>query len=218
MSAFPIQSGQLFLLIGDSITDCGRRVDKAPFGDGYMSLLRELVIARHPEREIRWVNRGIGGNKVTDLRDRWEDDVLREKPDWLSIKIGINDLNTYLNKSNNAVSPELFRKTYREILDRTTASTKARLVLIDPFYLSTDHESDSWRGQVLKLLPEYLKVVAEMAETYKTLRVRTQEIFEKQMKHRAPNDFAPEPVHPYRLGHLIVAESLYQTLCGSADS
>lgn len=53
MPAFPVQSGQLVLCIGDSITDCGRRNDKAPYGDGYVSLLRELVIARHPEREIR---------------------------------------------------------------------------------------------------------------------------------------------------------------------
>ena len=73
MGAFPVKSGQLFLLIGDSITDCGRRGDSAPYGDGYVSLFRDLVIARHPERDIRWLNRGIGGNRVTNLYDRWDD-------------------------------------------------------------------------------------------------------------------------------------------------
>lgn len=214
MPAFPVQSGQLVLCIGDSITDCGRRNDKAPYGDGYVSLLRELVIARHPEREIRWLNRGIGGNTVEDLKNRWEDDCLREKPDWLTIKIGINDLHQTLRKGERAVDPARFRTLYTEILDRAKAATKAQVVLIDPFYLSTDAETDSFRAQVLKLLPEYLAVVAEMARTFGTRRVKTQELFDAQMKHRSPNDFAPEPVHPYRLGHVVMANAVYEALCG----
>ena len=214
MSSFPVQSGQLFLLIGDSITDCGRRAEKAPFGDGYMSLFRELVIARHPEREIRWLNRGIGGNRINDLQMRWEDDVVREQPAWLSIKIGINDLHSHLGNAKGAVSPELYRETYRALLERTRKATQARLILIDPFYLSTEVEGGSWRAQVLKQLPAYLAVVDEMAGLFKTLHVPTQKIFERQMKFTAPSDLAPEPVHPYRIGHVIIAQALYEAVCG----
>lgn len=214
MGAFPVKSGQLFLLIGDSITDCGRRGDRAPYGDGYMSLFRDLVISRHPERDIRWLNRGIGGNRVTNLYDRWDDDVIREKPDWLSIKIGINDLHSYLLNRPDPVSPELFREKYREILQRAKKATKARIVLIDPFYLSTDERGDSPRARVLALLPKYLAVVRAMAKEFNTLHVQTQKYFEKQMKYRSPNDFAPEPVHPYRNGHMVIANALYETICG----
>jgi lysophospholipase L1-like esterase len=213
MPAFPIQSGQLILCTGDSITDCGHRGDKAPYGDGYVSLLRESVIARHPERNIRWLNRGIGGNTVEDLKNRWEDDCLREQPDWLTIKIGINDLHQTLGKGPRAVDPKRFRELYRGILERVKSATKAKVVLIDPFYLSTDAESDGFRAQVLKLLPEYLDVVAEMATAFKTRHVKTQTVFEAQMKHRSPNDFSPEPVHPYRIGHVVIAEAVYGALC-----
>ena len=53
------------LFIGDSITDCGRRVEHAPLGDGYVHLFSELATARLPERRVRYVNMGIGGNTVS---------------------------------------------------------------------------------------------------------------------------------------------------------
>jgi lysophospholipase L1-like esterase len=214
MSRFPVKSGQLFLCIGDSITDCGRRNNLAPYGDGYMSLFRELVLVRHPELAIRWLNRGIGGNTVVDLKNRWDDDVLREKPDWLSIKIGINDLHRTKDNQPTAVPPDTFRSAYRDILDRSKRAGIRNIVLIDPFYLSTDKHGDSHRATVLKMLPDYIGIVHEMAKAYKTRHVATQELFERQMKYRAPNDFAPEPVHPYRLGHMVMADALYEAVCG----
>ena len=215
MASFPIHSGQTFLLIGDSITDCGRRNEKTPYGDGYLSLLRELAIARHPALEIRWLNRGIGGNTVIDLRDRWEDDCIREKPDWLSIKIGINDLHLTLRKAERAADPQRFKTAYRSLLERVRSATQAELVLIDPFYLSADRESDGFRRDVLKLLPEYLAVVEELAGAFGARHLKTQAVFEEQMRYRAPQDFAPEPVHPYRIGHSIIANALYDLLCAA---
>lgn len=214
MPRFPVKSGQLFLCIGDSITDCGRRNTQAPYGDGYVSIFRELVIARHPELAIRWLNRGIGGNTVVDLKNRWDDDVLREKPDWLSIKIGINDLHRTKDSQPTAVPPELFRNAYTDILERSRRAGIRNIVLMDPFYLSTDKGSDSNRATVLRMLPDYIGIVREMSKAYKTRHVATQELFERQMKYRASNDFAPEPVHPYRLGHMVMADALYEAVCG----
>lgn len=42
------ESGQRVVFIGDSITDCGRRDVAAPYGDGYLSLIRAFVTASHP--------------------------------------------------------------------------------------------------------------------------------------------------------------------------
>ena len=81
------------LFNGDSITDCGRRDRAVPLGDGYVSIFTELATARYPERNIDWVNMGIGGNRTTHLRERWQTDVIDQRPDRLYIKIGINDLN-----------------------------------------------------------------------------------------------------------------------------
>ncbi len=53
---------------------------------------------------------GIGGDVVTRLRDRWSDDTLRNKPDWLSVKIGINDLHRTMRQSVDAVYAALNSK------------------------------------------------------------------------------------------------------------
>ncbi|MEK8107305.1 hypothetical protein NKG94_22980 [Micromonospora sp. M12] len=43
-----LRAGQRVVFIGDSITDCGRRDVAAPYGSGYVSLVRALVGAWHP--------------------------------------------------------------------------------------------------------------------------------------------------------------------------
>jgi hypothetical protein len=57
-------TGQRLLFIGDSITDCGRTGPAAPYGDGYVSLLRALVTVRHAERDLTWINRGVAGDMM----------------------------------------------------------------------------------------------------------------------------------------------------------
>jgi len=207
------RDGQKVLFIGDSITDCGRRDSAAPLGDGYVKLLNDLVTAGWPERSLMWINKGIGGNKVTDLQDRWEDDVIREAPDWLSVKIGINDLHTYLWDKQNGVSPKRFREAYDEILTRATTRITPQLILVTPFYISTDRSGQSARSMVLDSLPEYIGVVESMAQKFGARLVRLQSVFERQLQHRPAEVFCPEPVHPNRTGHLLIAQEALRVLC-----
>lgn len=215
MNDFLIQDGQTLLTQGDSITDAGRRGDSAPYGHGYVSIFRELITAMYPERDITLINKGIGGNRVTDLQERWDDDTIRHQPDWLTIMIGINDLHSYLRNpaEPSAVSAERFREGYDWILSRTRSETDARIVLLEPFYFSISAK-DTLRSRVLELLPEYIDIVHEMAEKYDTLLVETQRVCSYHLTFRDAEQFCPEPVHPYRSGHLIIALELLKTLQG----
>lgn len=92
-----IQQGSKLLMIGDSITDCGRArpVGKTAgngLGDGYVALVDAWLRAAHPAQPLSVVNMGVSGDTVRDLRARWQTDVLDLAPDWLSILIGINDV------------------------------------------------------------------------------------------------------------------------------
>ena len=214
MSDLCFQAGEKVLFIGDSITDCGRREEAAPLGEGYVSLLRDLVIWRWPERGLEWVNRGIGGNRVTDLEGRWEEDVIREQPDWLAVKIGINDLHSHLRGDPGAVGPELFRQVYDRILARAQAGTKAKLVLVTCFYISTDHSGQTLESEVLGILPEYLRTTEELAGKYGARLVRLQPMFERLLKYYPAQTFCPEPVHPNRTGHLMIAQEVLRVLGG----
>ncbi|HGJ64654.1 TPA: GDSL family lipase [bacterium] len=207
-----IQDGQKVLFIGDSITDCGRRDVFAPLGNGYVKFFTELVMAKYPERNIEYVNTGIGGNRVTDLKARWQVDAMDHNPDWLSIKIGINDLHSFLGGDPNGVSPELFEEMYEYLLDLTTKSLDCKIILIDPFYISTDFSSNSFQSKVLDIIPKYIDVVHKMSEKYDTKLVKLHDMFQNQLKYRDASTFCPEPVHPNLVGHLIMAMEVLKVL------
>lgn len=211
--ATKLKSGQTILFIGDSITDCGRTGAERPLGNGYVKLFRDLLVIREPEKEVTIINKGISGNVITDLQNRWTDDVLRHRPDWLSIKIGINDTNRTVNNHPQAVPPKLYAKALDEILSRTRAKLpKCRILLIDPFYISKDASPNSHRSHVLALLPRYIAVVNRMSRKYRARRVRTHAMFQKLIDVHEPDVFCPEPVHPNLTGHLAIAEAVYAAL------
>jgi len=188
MSDFALQDGQTIVFIGDSITDCGRREAQAPYGSGYVRLAIDLITARCPERRLRYFNQGISGNTVQDLRGRWTQDVIVPQPDWLFVKIGINDLHRTLDRTPQAVPPEMFEPLYRECLESTRRETTARLVLIDPFYISAEPDPATREGQVLSRLTAYLDAVHRLAAEFGAQSVRTQEAFQRQLHHRPASD------------------------------
>ena len=210
---FLIKNGERIVFIGDSITDCGRRGEFAPLGNGYVKLFNDLVIANFPEIKIKVINKGISGNTILDLQDRWEDDLIYNKPDWVSILIGINDLHRVARKVEfwEEFTPENFRKRYDEILKRTTEKLNCKIILIEPFYISVD-KTDYWRGMILRELEDYRKVVKEMSRKYNTYYLKMHQIFQQQLKFREPEVFSSDSVHPNSTGHLVIANALFNLL------
>lgn len=209
---FALQDGQTVVFIGDSITDCGRRDTAAPFGNGYVKMVIDLVTARYPERRITFYNEGISGNTVEDLRNRWHDDVLVHRPDWVCVKIGINDVHTVLWNTPNPISPPKFARLYRECLTLTRERTQAQLLLVSPFYISTDTDTGSFRGRVLEVLPEYIAVVEGLAKEFWARYVNAHAKFAEQLRYRPADRFCPEPVHPNASGHMVLALSVLEAL------
>ena len=134
------QAGQRVLFIGDSITDCDRRFLAAPYGDGYVNLVRAFVTARHPQVRLTWLNRGVSGDTVRDLARRWEHDVLALQPDWLSVMIGINDIwRAYEPElAHDAVPIDEYEATLRDLLRKAVDQTACRLILADPYLIEPD--------------------------------------------------------------------------------
>ena len=208
-----LKNGETLLFIGDSITDCGRREPPhQPLGCGYVRLVADMLAVREPKKKVAVLNRGIGGNNIGDLRNRWHDDVLEIRPDWLSVKIGINDLNQTLCGYQD-FQPHVFEQHYDFLLGETVRRLPGcRLLLIEPFFMSRDRTRDSYRARVLRVLPDYLDVVRRMSRKYKTRLVNTHALFQQQLKHHRLEVFSNEPVHPNSAGHLLIADAVYQTL------
>lgn len=212
-----VKDGETVLFIGDSITDCGRRDVAAPLGNGYVRLFMDLMCIREPEKKFTLINKGIGGDKVTNLaaglQGRWTDEVIRNKPDWLCVLIGINDIHSYVMNIPEVISPEVYAKAYDDILTRTRRQLpRCRIILAEPFYISQDSSPDVFRGTILATIPRYIEIVHRMSRKHKTGLVRLHARFQQLLKDQEMNVFAPEPVHPNATGHLMMAEEFYKAM------
>ncbi|HAI11449.1 MAG TPA: GDSL family lipase [Phycisphaerales bacterium] len=210
---FAVKPNQTVLFIGDSITDCGRRDHAAPLGEGYVRQIRDLIAVKYPAHNLNIINKGISGNTVRDLFNRWTDDCIQHQPDWISIKIGINDIHRWLRKvEDQAVTAEEFADLYNQILTRVRKETKAKLVLVEPFYMSLDTKTDSFRSLVLEHLPSYMKTVTAMSRKYKTKIVHTHKAYQNILKHIDADQICGEPVHPNQSGHTVIAYEWLKTM------
>ena len=98
-SGSPLKPGITLLFQGDSITDAGRSREDADkpnsqpaLGNGYAWLAASQLLVDRPNDGIKIFNRGISGNKVPNLDERWQADCIDLKPNVLSILIGVNDI------------------------------------------------------------------------------------------------------------------------------
>src|SRR5436853_7813521 len=91
-------NGCTFLFQGDSITDGNRSRDNDwnhVMGHGYQYIIAAKLWYDFPAKGFPFFNRGISGNKVTDLAARWQTDTINIQPGVLSILIGINDITAF---------------------------------------------------------------------------------------------------------------------------
>ena len=75
------------VFLGDSITQAGESKEGEGTYKGFITSLKENV-----GQEMELINKGIGGNKVSDLLLRYKYDVLELNPNIVFIYIGINDV------------------------------------------------------------------------------------------------------------------------------
>ena len=202
MNNLLFQSGDKVLFIGDSITDCGRRNEHAPLGHGYVRKITELITAKYPERDISYVNMGIGGDIVEGLENRWDTDVIAEKPNWLSVKIGINNAS---RQHGAGVSSEeylpVWEECYRRILTRAKTELGAPLFLFEIFYIEEDVEAprpldvDAYNASIHKLAAEFdARLIPTNAAFDNAVAARPGALWTTQ-----------DGVHPNAEGHTLMA-------------
>ena len=140
--------GKRVLFIGDSITDGAwgnSKVWNTPsdqrnhkdmnhiYGHGYMMIAASHYEALFPEAGWTFWNRGISGNTLADLEERWQRDVLDLRPDIVSILIGTNDVDKML-KAERSIDPKAWGDRLRGLLDKVVEQNPdARFVLCTPF-------------------------------------------------------------------------------------
>lgn len=188
------------LFVGDSITDAGRRDDPDGLGFGYVRRIAQALASRGDRRTI--LNRGIGGDRIGDLRARWETDAIALAPSTLSVYVGVNDTWRRFDQGLET-SIEHFEGVYRELLEEARAASNPRLILVEPFLAPLSEEQREW----LDDLDGKRDAVASLATEFGAAFVPLHRILTVAAAHHGAAAIAADGVHPTELGVELIAEA-----------
>jgi lysophospholipase L1-like esterase len=208
------KKNSVLLMIGDSITDCGRARpvgESEGLGNGYVNFVAALLGAKFPGDNIQVLNTGISGDTVRNLSARWQSDVLDLAPDYLSIMIGVNDVWRSFDNPDNpelAVGLTEYGALYRAITAAAKEKVK-KIVLMTPFLAEPDKTEP-----MMALLSGYIETVKKIAVENDFLTVDLQAEFDRYMSSGTdPKALAADRVHPTQLGSMVIAKEFLK-VCG----
>lgn len=204
------QANARVLFQGDSITDMARGRTADPnhvLGHSYVFIIAGTYGEAYPERKLVFINRGVSGNTVSDMAKRWQADTIDQKPDVLSILIGVNDL-------GSDVPADQYEAQYDKLLtDTQTALPRVRMILCEPFGLPTGNKKDNWDAYHADLRRRQ-EIVRHLAQKHNATFVPLQKAFDEACR-RAPADYwVWDGVHPTYSGQRVLAKAWIKAVAG----
>ena len=209
------------LFQGDSITDAGRNKSIAEpniwLGGGYVSMIYEKLKISIPDAEV--LNRGVYGNKSTDIYARWREDTLNIDFDVLSILCGVNDVG-FERRLGIGNDIEKYEFVYDRMLHEVReVKANSKIVLISPFLFRVRHNDDLggydiyndwklWNGDIRA----EAAVVKKLAEKYGAVFVDAYSHFEKLCAESEPSEYSADGIHLNAVGSEVLANLWVDTL------
>ncbi|MFY9152666.1 MAG: SGNH/GDSL hydrolase family protein [Prolixibacteraceae bacterium] len=205
-----LKMNDVILFQGDSITDAGREKEKqlpnsAPsFGSGYALLAATSILNKNATQQFSVYNRGISGNKVFQLADRWQKDCFDLSPQLISILIGVNDFWHKLNGKYDG-TVERYEIDYRQLLTLTKKMLpNVKLVIGEPFaVLGCSAVDEKWYPE----FDSYRAVAKKLAEEFDAIFIPYQAIFNEAQKYAPGKYWTADGVHPSMAGSALMAEA-----------
>ncbi|MDR1865141.1 MAG: SGNH/GDSL hydrolase family protein [Bacteroidales bacterium] len=214
-SKIALRERNIILFQGDSITDAGRNKENASpntpqmMGSGYVLQAAGALLHQYAEKKLVIHNKGISGNKVFQLAERWDRDCIDLKPDVLSILIGVNDF-WHTKGGNYAGTAAVYETDYRALLQRTKkALPNVRLIIGEPFAVKGIRAvDDGWFPE----FDEYRTIAYKLATEFDAVFIPYQKIFTEAQK-RAPGAYwTGDGVHASLAGAQLMASAWMQTV------
>ena len=204
---------KIFLFQGDSITDANRddeSVDNFSLGCGYAFLLAS-DIEKNKKGEVKFINRGKSGDRITDVYARIKEDIINIKPDFMSILIGVNDVSHELTQGCG-VTPEKFNKIYNMLIEEIKeALPEIKIIILEPFVLKGSATNELWEQfncEVRKLA----EVSKQVAEKWELKFVPLQKKFVEAASDGDTRYWSVDGIHPTSAGHQIIKEELQKAI------
>jgi lysophospholipase L1-like esterase len=211
------ETNKVVLFQGDSITESARtkRKENTPndpesLGSGYVLLAAGALLDEYSNIRPIIYNRGISGNKVFQLAERWDKDCIELKPNLISILVGVN---YFWNIPDGAYKGalEIYQNDYLALLERTKkALPEVTLVICEPFALKCGVVNQKW----FPAFDGYRDAAKKVAAEFKTIFVPFQSAFDKVVENSPPQYWAADGVHPTLAGSHLMAKTWLKTVFG----
>jgi lysophospholipase L1-like esterase len=139
------------LFFGDSITNQGMR------RNGYITLLSRLIKQEVEEEKFDLIGAGVDGNKVGDLLQRVETDVLSRGPDIVVVFIGVNDV--WHKQTGAGTEIDTFETLYENLIEKLKVG-RSKIILCTPAVIGEKVDESNEFDEDLMSYNEVIKNIA----------------------------------------------------------
>jgi lysophospholipase L1-like esterase len=212
-----LKPNDIILFQGDSITDSKRKRDDMLFnsapamGSGYAFLAASELLTKHSSKNLKIYNRGVGGDKVYQLANRWEEDCMKLQPNVLSIHVGVND-HWHVKSKGYTGTIKTYRDDLRTLLDRTKQKNPdVRLIIGEPFGVAgIKGNYEIWDPA----FREFRVAAKEIADQYNAFFIPYQQVYDMAQKQAPGIYWTWDGVHPTMAGAQLMAQAWLSSIKG----
>ncbi len=185
------------VFIGDSITDAGRTYPTvSTYGYGYAG--KAIAHLMQQEKDVVCYNRGVAGDVVKQVYNRFDEDCLALSPSVVTLFVGINDVDFSYRRENFPFDEKALFCMLQDMMQRVT-KLGAKLILIQPYAFDGELYKDAYKPR----LDVMQKMYDTLAEKYAS-------------QYIVPNitkDMTVEGVHPTEDGHNALMQQWLKAYC-----
>ncbi len=154
LMSFHTNKKRKVLFFGDSITEMGAKPG------GYIHLIEEILGKEGVGDQYELIGSGIGGNKVTDLYLRLENDVIKKNPDIVFIYVGINDI-WHKRLAGTGTDFVKFAQFYEAIVKKLQ-QTGIKVIVCTPSVIGERKDFSNEQDGELNMYSNWLRYYAKM--------------------------------------------------------
>ena len=209
-----LRKNDVIVFQGDSVTDAGRLRDGTEWGNGYPAMVGGTLKSLYADYNLTVYNRGIGGNRVEHLVERWKTDTLDLEPTLVTLLIGVNNVWHSYVKEDVAYNINRFEEDLLTVVEKTI-HRGARLVMLEPFAFHHDVFPEAWRERLYEIQQVVRKTAMRYADAYIPLEgIFYQEALRwgNRMESNGALRLSADGVHPTAEGHRLIAREVLKVL------
>ncbi len=197
-----IKKNSIVLFQGDSVTDCHRdRNDAKSMGESYVKAMNEYL----SRFEIQVINKGISGNKVNNLLERFDNDFKQVNPDCIFILIGVND--TWHDYPNQKTTKQ-FEEEYELLINKIQKEINVPIILLEPFIIGYNEEIICMQND----LEDKILSIKKLANKYNLEYISFKEEFNSVLTKENYLEYTIEGIHLLDKGYKIMSDKLIKNV------